>query len=154
MTSGSGVRNLEEIAENEYRRPVYPVRQEKELFPVAGHVAIYHDNHLAHYRGWTICVARDTEDDDWMVQATTGTYGTLASYHKADKSNLLLGQTSYPTKEQAFDHIVKALDRHLDRPLREARRLEQEKAKKSLEKKQRRKDKKAECVRRKSSRRR
>lgn len=154
FTSGSSVRNLEKIAEDEYKRPVYPVRQEKELFPVAGNVAFYLDNHLAHHRGWTICVCRDTIDDDWMAQATTGTHGTLAAYHQADKSNLLLGETSCSTKEQAFEHILNALDRLLDKPLIEARRIEREKAQKSLEKKQRRKEKKAERVRKKDSRRR
>jgi hypothetical protein len=58
------------------------------------------------------------------------------------------------TKEQALEQIVKALDRHLDKPLIEARRLGRERDQKSLEKKQRRKKKKAERVRKKESRRR
>lgn len=152
MTTGDGVSNLEEIADDEYKRPVYPMRREKELFPVAGNVACYVDNHLAHHRGWTICVCRDTIDDDWMAQATTGTHGTLAAYHQSDKSNLILGETSYSTKEQAFNHILKALDRHLDKPLIEAVRIKREKAQKSDEKKKRRKNNKAERARRKRSR--
>lgn len=154
ITSGSGLKELEEIATNEYKRPVYPLRKEKELFSVAGNVAFYIDNHLAHHRGWTIYVCRDTVDDDWMAQATTGTHGTLAAYHQADKSNLLLGESSYSTKEQAFEHILRELDRHLDKPLIEARRVQRQKAQRSLEKKQRRKEKKAERVRKKDSRRR
>ena len=55
-------------------------------------------------------------DNDWSAQATTGTYGTLAAYQQSDKSNLIMSNTWYPSREEAFDCFITKLDHFLDMP--------------------------------------
>jgi hypothetical protein len=90
--------------ESSYPRPQRQPWREGELVPV-GEVAIFGENHIAHYRGYTIMIAHDSIDDDWMAQGLKGTYVTLAEYvaqNAKDELDWFIVHDSFPTKEEAF----------------------------------------------------
>lgn len=99
------------MASIEYKEPARLPWPEGELRPVAGHVGPFVDNHLAHYKGWTILVARDEEDNDWSSQSVPGLHRSLGAYHSSGKSGefLLAGQW-YETKEAALQCIMNLID--------------------------------------------
>jgi hypothetical protein len=102
------------IAPLEYKRPTKPQWPEGELRPASGYVGPFVENHLAHYRGWTVLVARDSIDNDWSSQAIRGLHRSLAGYHRADKQgDFLLADEWFETKEAAFQAMLGEVDEHL-----------------------------------------
>lgn len=84
-----------------------------ELRRVGGHATTFTDNHLAHYKGWTILVARDRIDDDWGAQACEGTYKDVFSFfegQRSDSSKSLMGAAWVPTREEAFAMMKDEID--------------------------------------------
>jgi hypothetical protein len=59
-----------------------------ELRYVGGRSGTFTDNHLAHYKGWTIVVARDEIDDDWGAHAAKGTFPDLGSWIDAQRERV------------------------------------------------------------------
>lgn len=153
LASGEDVPKFDTIrTEAEFKRPILPKRNEKELFPVAGHVFTFVDNHLAHYKGWTICVARDVSDNDWLAQATTGLYETLATFQQADKSNHILGKEWCEAKEEAFTEVIGLIDQHLEKKQLDLRQKNRLRKRLENEKKRRRKKRKCQRLSKKKSR--
>lgn len=101
--------------ESSYQRPQRQPWREGELVPV-GEVAVFAENHVAHYRGYTIMIAHDTIDDDWMAQGLTGTYATLAEYvahNPKDELDWFIVHESFPSKEDAFRAARNLIDQTL-----------------------------------------
>ena len=99
----------------EYKRQTKPQWAEGELQSASGFVGPFVDNHLAHYRGWTVLVARDSIDNVWSAQAIRGLHRSLAEYHRADKrGEFLLANEWCETKEAAFQAMLRVIEKHLD----------------------------------------
>jgi len=88
---------------------------EGKLVPVGGFSGPFVDNHMAHYRGWTIVVAFDSGDKDWGGQAIPGLYRTLPQYLAANSKSagdLILPTEWFCTKEQALNATTAEIHRH------------------------------------------
>jgi hypothetical protein len=84
-----------------------------QLHRVGGHVTTFTDNHLAHYKGWTILVARDRIDNDWGAQACEGIYRDVFSFfegQRSDSTKSLMGSAWVPTREEAFAMMKDEID--------------------------------------------
>ena len=104
-----------ESPDQEYKRPRLREFPEGEMVPVNGRIACFVDNHLAHYRGWTIVVARDQDDNDWGAQALRGSFRSLSDYQRADRNTDYLGPRNWHDKPEAALGEMKArIDRKLD----------------------------------------
>jgi hypothetical protein len=76
-----------------------------ELRSVGGRSGTFMDNHLAHYKGFTVVVARDIVDDDWGAHAAEGIFRDLGSWFDAQRDGQVprLPQVGfYPTRDEAF----------------------------------------------------
>lgn len=84
-----------------------------QLRPVGGHATTFTDNHLAHYKGWTILVARDQIDNDWGAQACEGIYKDLFSFfegQRSDSTKSLLASVFVETRDEAFAMMKREID--------------------------------------------
>lgn len=84
-----------------------------QLHQVGGHVTTFADNHLAHYKGWTILVARDEIDNDWGAQACEGIHKDLFSFfegQRSDSTKSLMGYAWVATREEAFATMKNEID--------------------------------------------
>jgi hypothetical protein len=96
------------------RMPAAASWPEGELRFVGGHSGMFTDNHLAHYRGWTILVARDEIDDDWGGMANKGIFRDLASWMdglRDDDVASLQGDAFLTTRDEAFEAMKRLIDR-------------------------------------------
>ncbi len=102
---------LPTVSESRYKVPASRSWEEGVLHPVPGQVMTFVDHHLAHYKGWTILVARDSCDNDWSAQATRGSFTCLADYHRADKTkDFLLAGEWHESKKLALQQIMWKID--------------------------------------------
>lgn len=86
---------------------------EDKLHPVGGQVGTFADNHLAHYKGWTILVVRDEVDKDWSAQACAGIYRDVASWidgQRQPETKSLISLTWFPQRDEAWMAIKKQID--------------------------------------------
>ena len=84
-----------------------------ELHPVGGRITTFTDNHLAHYKGWTVLVARDLVDGDWGAQACEGVYKDLFAFlegQRSDSTKSLMASGFVATRDEAFALIKRELD--------------------------------------------
>ncbi|WP_146140698.1 hypothetical protein [Haliangium sp. UPWRP_2] len=108
----------ETSSEKQYKQPFVKPWPEDQLHPVDAQVMMFDQNHLAHYRGWTILIAHDIEDNDWSAQAVAGTYTSVPEYIKAnrraglDESAMLASFCS--SKEIAWEKMRLEIDKILD----------------------------------------
>lgn len=109
--------NMPDISQNSetrYRQPSVKAWPDNELRPVEAQVMMFDQNHLAHYRGWTILVARDTIDNDWSAQAVVGTFTSVPDYMNANRQasvdQCAILKEFYPTKMMAWENARKQLD--------------------------------------------
>jgi hypothetical protein len=61
---------------------------------------------MAHFKGWTILVARDFFDNDWGAQAISAKVKTIPRFvelNEKDQHAHLLCNEFYATKEQALE---------------------------------------------------
>ncbi|MBX3427592.1 MAG: hypothetical protein KF688_18070 [Pirellulales bacterium] len=107
--------HLAAVPTETYKAVEFEPWAEGELHFVGGTVSVFTDNHLAHFRGWTICVARDTIDNDWAAQAVLGSHRTLADFHGADKrGDYLLPENWHETKELALEELKGQILAHVE----------------------------------------
>ena len=86
---------------------------DEKLHPVGGHATTFADHHLAHYKGWTVLVARDLVDDDWGAQACQGIYKDLFSFfegRRSDSTKALMLWEFLATMDEAFATMTRAID--------------------------------------------
>ena len=67
----AGFKRTERMTQ-EYKRPKLREFPEGEMVPVSGRIACFVDNHLAHYRGWTIVVLAGRERQRLGCRGPTG----------------------------------------------------------------------------------
>ncbi len=75
-----------------YKQTAAPAWKEGELRSTGSHAGMYTDNHLAHYKEWTILVCFDSVDEEWMVQARKSTFRTVSEFttHRTDENDFIL----------------------------------------------------------------
>jgi hypothetical protein len=111
----SGLRRTLQPPES-FKRPLLPEFPEGEMVPVSGQVMCFVDHRLAHYRGWTILIARDLTDDDWGGQAVRGLFRSLPDYQQADKPIAYLPPRDWhASPEEALNDMKRRLDETIDR---------------------------------------
>lgn len=95
------------------KRPNVVAFPEAVLHRVGGGVGTTTDTHLAHYRGWTVLVARDVIDDDWGALARPGLFRSADAFREAnrsDDSQMLMIPDWQPTKELALSSMLETID--------------------------------------------
>lgn len=83
------------------------------LHRVGGTMTTFTDIHLAHYKGWTVLVARDQVDNDWGAQAYPGTFRDLYSFLEAqrgDPSEMRMNGTWVEKPEEALALMSREID--------------------------------------------
>jgi hypothetical protein len=86
---------------------------EGELVQVGGHIWPAADNFMAHYRGWTIVIYRDTIDNDWGGQGVNGFCKELASFRRLNGDEDVLSviqEDFFASKEEALTHLKALVD--------------------------------------------
>jgi hypothetical protein len=84
-----------------------------ELHLVGGRSTTFVDNHLAHYKGWTVLIARDLVDNDWGGQACEGIYKDLFSFFEGqrdDAAEAWIADTFVASREEAFEMVKREID--------------------------------------------
>lgn len=89
------------------------------LHAVDGVVGCFRDHHLAHYRGWTILIARDEIDNDWLAQAVKGTARDVSAWIALNRTDVptVVGSHSHDSKELALAEVAALVDAALAGPL-------------------------------------
>jgi hypothetical protein len=84
-----------------------------ELHAVGGRFVTFTDNQLAHYKNWTVLVARDEVDSDWGAQACEGTYRDLFSFFEGqrnDSTRSLMTPGFVATRDEALAMMKREID--------------------------------------------
>jgi hypothetical protein len=106
------------ITEYAYQELPPEVWQEDELIYVGGQNGPFRDNHMAHYRGWTVVVSFDSIDKDWGTQAVNSLCYNIPQYMEANMDEDI-ASTGIPewfsTKEDAYSAIKQKIDEISDR---------------------------------------
>jgi hypothetical protein len=106
------------ITEYAYQELPPEVWQEDELIYVGGRNGPFRDNHMAHYRGWTVVVSFDSIDKDWGTQAVNSLCYNIPQYMEANMDEDI-ASTGIPewfsTKEDAYSAIKQKIDEISDR---------------------------------------
>ncbi|WP_152622516.1 hypothetical protein [Archangium violaceum] len=104
-----------------YRTATRPNWEEGKLQPADAETFLFTDNHLAHWRGWTILIAKDVTDGDWLAQAVQQKVMTVPEFMRANGSpeiasmnpGLRHPEQSYPTKQAALDACITEINAQL-----------------------------------------
>ena len=98
-----------------FEMPEWP---EGELVYVGGDSGPFTDNYMAHWKGYTIIIVKDTIDNDWGAQALPGIFSNTAWYSKAnlatESKGLILASKFFDTKEDALGDIKKEIEKRED----------------------------------------
>ena len=84
---------------------------------VGGQNAFFQDNHMAHYRGWTVVACFDSDDQNWGVQSVHKLCHNIPQYMKANEDDgldLALLTEWFSTKEDAYIAIKQRIDQIFD----------------------------------------
>lgn len=112
VSVGDNVPHPGEPQASHYKTPKAPDWPDGKLMPSAGGTFLYEDDHIAHYKGWTIHVASDGED--WMAHALRTKIGNLADFVRENQKERVpycLPAQVFSDKEQARDAMKSAIDR-------------------------------------------
>lgn len=105
------------ITEHPYQELSPEVWKEDELLHVGGQNGPFRDNHMAHYRGWTVVVSFDSIDKDWGTQAVYSLCYNIPQYMTAnmDEDVVSIGVPEwFSTKEDAYIAIKQKIDQISD----------------------------------------
>jgi len=105
------------LTEHPYQELSPEVWQEDILKYVGGQNDSFRDNHMAHYRGWTVLVCFDSIDQNWGTQAVNKLCYNIPQYMKAngdDSLDLTLLTKWFSTKEDAYIAIKQKIDQIFD----------------------------------------
>lgn len=105
------------LTEHPYQELSPEVWQEDVLTYVGGQNTSFRDNHMAHYRGWTVLVCFESFDQDWGAQAVHKLCYNIPQYMKAngdDNLDLTLLTDWFSTKEDAYIAIKERIDQIFD----------------------------------------
>lgn len=92
--------------------------EEDQLTHVGGQNDPFHDNHMAHYRGWTVIVSLCSIDKDWGAQAVNSLRHNVAQFIQAngDEDIASIGNLKwFLTKEEAYEEIKSRIDQLVDK---------------------------------------
>lgn len=106
------------INEQSYQELIPEIWQEEQLIYVGGQSGSFRDNHMAHYRGWTIVVSLDSIDEDWGTQTVNSLRYNIAQFMQAnrDKNIASIGIPEwFQTKEEAYEAIKHKIDQIVNR---------------------------------------
>ena len=111
-TEDHNVKFKKSVTDYPYQELPSEVWNEDELIYVGGNSGPFKDNHMAHYRGWTILVSLCSIDEDWGTQAVDRLCYNVPQYRSAnmDDAALALVNTWFSTKEEAYEAIKQEID--------------------------------------------
>lgn len=93
-----------------------PPWNDGELHKVSAYVGPFENHYMAHFKGWTILVARDFFDNDWGAQAISEKVKTIPRFvelNESGKPKHVMADEFYATKEQALEAIQLKILEHL-----------------------------------------
>jgi hypothetical protein len=111
VSTEASVEFKKSMADHPYQDLPPMIWQEDELIYVGGQNGPFRDNHMAHYRGWTIIVSLDTIDKDWGGQAVNSLCYNIPQYIEANKDENIasIGSPEW-TKGRAYAAVKRKLD--------------------------------------------
>ena len=113
MTEDQNVEFKKSITNHPYQEMPVEVWNEDTLTYVGGHNGPFVDNHLAHYKGWTILVCLCSIDKDWGSQAVRRLCHNVPQFMKANEHDSI-ASTGLPkwfsTKEKAYVAMKQKVD--------------------------------------------
>jgi hypothetical protein len=108
-SSDEGFNPLPDDDSKHYKKPKRPAWEEGKLRPAEAGTFMFSDNHLAHWRGWTILVAKDVTDGDWITQSTQTLVMSVPEFMRATEelsiAHFVLEGTDL-TKESALERAM------------------------------------------------
>lgn len=84
ISEETSVKFKQSVTEHPYQELSPEVWEEDELTHVGGKNGPFRDNHMAHYRGWTVVVSFDSIDRDWGAQAVYSLCYSIPQYMAAN----------------------------------------------------------------------
>ncbi|MHC5597510.1 MAG: hypothetical protein ACYTXC_16485 [Nostoc sp.] len=114
ITSENDLQELKKYLNKQDYKELEPEEwEEDELIEFGGNIGHIHNNHMAHYKGWTIIVSLDSIDKDWSSIAIQKLCYSILDFikenSKANYNSILLGEF-LSTKEVAFNSIKIKID--------------------------------------------
>jgi hypothetical protein len=103
----------ESVSSHPYQEMPDEVWEEDDLTHVGGQTGPFVDNHLAHYRGWTIMVSLCSIDEDWGSQAVGKLCYNIPQFIDANGSDLIASAAIprwFSTKEKAYIAMKQKID--------------------------------------------
>ncbi|NMG08906.1 glycosaminoglycan attachment site [Brasilonema sp. UFV-L1] len=101
------------LSEKPYQELSPEIWQESKLIYVGGQNGPFRDNHMAHYRRWTVVVSCDSIDEDWGAQAVNSLCYNIPQYMQANRDDSIASTGIpewFPTKEEAYAAIRRKID--------------------------------------------
>lgn len=114
ITSENDLQELKKYLNKQDYKELEPEEwEEDELIEFGGNIGHIHNNHMAHYKGWTIIVSLDSIDKDWSSIAIQKLCYSILDFikenSKGNYNSILLGEF-LSTKEVAFNSIKIKID--------------------------------------------
>lgn len=113
MTGDNNVEFKKSVTNHPYQEMPSEVWEQDTLTYAGGHNGPFVDNHMAHYRGWTILVSLCSIDKDWGSQAVRSLCYNVPQFMKANM-NELVNSAGIPkwfsTKEKAYIAMKQKID--------------------------------------------
>ncbi|MEH2049508.1 hypothetical protein [Nostoc sp.] len=108
------------VSKASYQQLTPEIWQEDQLVYVGGQNGPFCENHMAHYRGWTIVVSFDSLDKDWGTQAVNSLCYKIPQYMQAnmndDIASIVIAEgfqsvdEAYTAIKHKIDQIVKQVN--------------------------------------------
>ena len=96
-----------------YQQLTPEIWQEDQLVYVGGQNGPFCENHMAHYRGWTIVVSFNSIDKDWGTQAVNSLCYKIPQYMQAnmndDIASIVIAE-GFQSVDEAYTAIKHKID--------------------------------------------
>ena len=113
ISSETAIEFKQSISEHPYQELSPEVWEEDDLIYVGGHIDTFRDNHMAHYRGWTVMVSFCSIDKDWGSQAAQNLCYNVPQFIRANMDENITSIVFpkwFSTKEDAYSAIKQKID--------------------------------------------
>ncbi|WP_053540881.1 hypothetical protein [Anabaena sp. WA102] len=101
------------LKEQNYKELEPEIWEEDDLIEFGGQIGHIHNNHMAHYKGWSVIVSLDSIDQDWSSITIQKLCYSISEFQfensKGSYNSILLGEF-FSTKEEAYIAMKKKID--------------------------------------------
>ncbi|MBN3925347.1 hypothetical protein [Nostoc sp. NMS4] len=114
ITSADHLQELKKsLKEQNYKELEPEIWEEDDLIEFGGKLGYICNNHMAHYKGWSVIVSLDSIDQDWSSIAIQKLCYSISEFQiensKGSQNSILLGEF-FSTKDEAYVAMKKKID--------------------------------------------